>query len=574
MTVLGYGQLLLMFVVTVFGLGWPIARRLLEDPLERLCAAAVAGLSCCFAFAFVLYAAGLSLQLFGLAPLAGALALALEHRSVRALWSAPEARTALWAWAALALATQALLATVRSYSGGAWGGDWLEHHQRALFFREHWALDFNFIGDYLLPARPPLVNVVTAGFHAVGDSSFATGQVVSALWSSLVFLPAALLCRMAGGGARTLLGLAALLALNPSFLQNTTFAWTKLPAAFFVLAGAHFLLSAIDRPETRARFAVATLALTAGVLAHYSAGPFCLVLVAWWLFARLRRREFAVLGREAAVGLAVAPPLLALWFGWSLRHYGVAGTFLSNSTAIEFGPTGGLAQAAKVAGNVWATLVPHPLRNVDPRIIAFGSGAERFRHQVFMIYQVNLFGLLGSAGAAVLAVAAWRGRAAWRAGPPAVRPAAVIPGVAAAVILGVAVHGAPDAWGLAHICLQPVAIAGLAVLAARLPGLGRAIALVVVVALTWDLTVGIGLHYWLQAKPPHPDWSSVRDLTQLLVVHGTAALNAGLKAATGVRFLRDCLPAPVAPCLALASIAAAVLAARSSRALTPPPSPS
>ena len=34
--------------------------------------------------------------------------------------------------------------------------------------------------------------------------------------------------------------------------------------------------------------------------------------------------------------------------------------------------------------------------------------------------------------------------------------------ISGAILLGVAVHGARDTWGLAHICLQAVVVLGLA----------------------------------------------------------------------------------------------------------------
>jgi hypothetical protein len=55
-----------------------------------------------------------------------------------------------------------LLSLVRHYSGGAWAGDWIEHYERTLFFLDHRPKDTVSIGAYLLPARPPLMNLVAA----------------------------------------------------------------------------------------------------------------------------------------------------------------------------------------------------------------------------------------------------------------------------------------------------------------------------------------------------------------------------------------------------------------------------
>jgi hypothetical protein len=93
---------------------------------------------------------------------------------------------------------------------------------------------------------------------------------------------------------------------------------------------------------------------------------------------------------------------------------------------------------------------------------------------------------------------------------------------------------------------------------------GTPVVLLFGVALAWDATVGVGLHYWLQARVPDPAWLGSRDLAALLQFEGPAAFNAGLKQVTGLRFLRDCLPSHVAPALVLVAVLAAVCAWRSS----------
>src|SRR5262249_59914048 len=60
-------------------------------------------------------------------------------------------------------------------------------------------------------------------------------QLAMTFFSSLTFLPAALLARRFGGCRGAVTALALLFMVNPMFLENATFAWTKLPAAFFVL---------------------------------------------------------------------------------------------------------------------------------------------------------------------------------------------------------------------------------------------------------------------------------------------------------------------------------------------------
>src|SRR5262249_47648714 len=55
----------------------------------------------------------------------------------------------LFGWTLLALAI------IRVYNGARWGGDWLEHFQRTLFFLHHFPVNTEIFGPYNLPARPP-----------------------------------------------------------------------------------------------------------------------------------------------------------------------------------------------------------------------------------------------------------------------------------------------------------------------------------------------------------------------------------------------------------------------------------
>ncbi len=547
MSLANYLLLLVCFGCTVFGFGLPLALRLTEDALEQVTAAAMIGLVASFVLAFGIYAAGLSWWWFTLAPAAGLIGLSSQAGAIRNIWSNPNARQSLIGWLLVAAWTQALTATIRSYSGGAWGCDWLEHHQRALFFHDHWSLNFNFVGDYLLPARPPLANVVTAGFQALTQNVFACGQAVLALWSSLVFFPLALFFRRLGGGANHLPILALLLMLNPSFTQNSTYAWTKLPAAFFVLVGAHFLLDALDRPASRTPFVLAATALTAALLTHYSAGPYCIVLAGWWLLWRLQAKAFRVLGVEALAGLLVVTPLLGLWFGWALLHYGPAGTFLSNSTVMASDTHGWGPQLVKIAANLRDTLVPHPLRAVNYALIDQPTRIGWFRDYFFLINQVNLPALLGTGGLIALACSYFNRQSRDPKNQPvATRSTWVLSALALTIILGVAAAGARDEWGLAHICLQPISLLGLTCLAARIDRIGRVGGVILGLGLIWDAVVNIGLHYALQSRDPDRAWLAVRPM-QAAIQYGVSGLNASLKHVTGTSFLRDSLPSLAVP---------------------------
>src|SRR5690606_12025730 len=153
----------------------------------------------------------------------------------------PVVRSLLFAQGAVTLACLAWLGLVGSYSGGGWSGDWLEHWERSRFFIQHWFLETRFIGMYTLPARPPLANVLVGLCLALTRVDFALFQFFSTALASLAFLPLAVLA-WRWGGRQSVFVAAALVMMNPLFVQNATFPWTKLPAAFFVLAAVAFTL--------------------------------------------------------------------------------------------------------------------------------------------------------------------------------------------------------------------------------------------------------------------------------------------------------------------------------------------
>ena len=130
---------------------------------------------------------------------------------------------------------------------------------------------------------------------------------------------------------------ALLFMLNPSVLENSTYAWTKLITVFFVLTGVYFFLPALAAGSRR-RLAAAFVFLAAGLLAHYSAGPYAVAIVTayfWWRRSHWWRRAFWT---ETAICALPAALLLATWFVWSLREFGAAGTFLTNA-AVTQAPT-------------------------------------------------------------------------------------------------------------------------------------------------------------------------------------------------------------------------------------------
>ncbi len=224
--------LILGAALCVLGLGWPLAARLALEPGEKLLAAVVLSLLAVFVTAWAVYTAALPLAALWLLPAAAALGLTLSVRSVAAALSDSAVRELLAAQAFVTAWSVFCLAFVVTYSGGGWTADWFEHWERARFFVERRPLDTLFIDHAVLTARPPLANLLVAAGLGLTRVDFARYQLFSTLLASLAFLPAAVLAQRWGGPRAPRL-LAVLFCVNPLFVQNATFAWTKLPAACF-----------------------------------------------------------------------------------------------------------------------------------------------------------------------------------------------------------------------------------------------------------------------------------------------------------------------------------------------------
>ncbi|MBI5771648.1 MAG: glycosyltransferase family 39 protein [Verrucomicrobia bacterium] len=483
---------LLLVAGVVLGLGAPFVARLVLTPAEKLVAGVALSLLGTFLLSWTLYVSDLPNGGPWLLPVLGAAGLVLGRTTLREWWQDADARALLLGQALVTGWCLGWMATIASYSGGGWAGDWFEHWERARFFLERWPLDHKFVAAYGLGARPPLVNVVTGAFLHATRVDYAHYQLMTALLSTLAFLPAALLARR-WGGPRAIAVLAVLVMVNPLFVQNSTFAWTKLPTAFFVLAALAFFLRARDADAPPAAAPLFGASLAAGVLAHYSAGPYAVALAGAWLALCWARRREAPWWRATAFATLAGFAVLALWFGWALTRLGPHATFLSN-TSVTTSDARPLHQLVTIGLNLRDTLVPHFLRPLDQSLLTQRSLWGAWRDWLFQSYQLNLLLAFGSVAWLPLACILWqRGRAAPRASRLFWGWFSLV-----VVVLGVATHGARDHWGLAHICLQAFVLLGLAVLAARWPELSRPWKLAAIAGAITDVALGIILHFGVQ----------------------------------------------------------------------------
>ncbi len=558
-------QCLLVFAGTGFGLGWPVGQRLPLAAAEKIVASVVLSLLVAFAGAWLVYVWALPVAALWLMPALGAIGIGAGAHALAEAWRDTDARAVMVGQLIVTAWCIGWLATIANYTGGGWTGDWFEHWERARFFLERQPLDQKFLGHDTLTARPPLANVLTAAWLALTRADFAHYQFFSTLFASLVFLPAALLARRFGRDARAIAVCAALFVVNPLLVQNATFAWTKLPAALFVLAGFYFFLRAQDRGAPLALALLCAASLGSGLLAHYSAGPYVVMLAGGWSALGWRRRHERDWQRATLLAAGTGAVVLALWFGWAFAIYGWHATFFSNSsvTAAEVYPGN---QLTKIGLNLRDTLVPHFLRSHDGSLIVQLSRWGRWSDWFFQSYQLNLPLACGSvAWLAILRElfrvrrgASRRDRFFW---------GAFIVGV---IGLGVAAHGARDTWGLAHICLQALVLLGLAFLAARWSSLGRAWQFAVVGGGAFDLAAGIVLHAGVQSYA-FDRWFAAGGISDATLHSYTEAsfMNLAAKIRHQLAFFADALAAPLPLVLAVLTTILAIAMARARRVRSP-----
>ena len=531
---------LLLFLLIAFGIGWLPAARFPFAPAENIVAAAALALLGTFLIAWLIFVAALPAVALWILPALGAAGFLIRWRALAEAWRDADGRAVIIGQLIVSVWCVGWLGTVASYSGGGWTSDWFEHWQRASFFLEHRPLDEKFIGIYSLPARPPLANIVTGALLAVTRLDFAHYQLFSTLLASLAFLPAALLARRFGRGSGAIAVCAVALMVSPLFVENATFAWTKLPAAFFALVALYFFLRAQEPGAPLAAAALFAVSLSAGLLAHYSIGPYAVMLAAGWWWLGWRRLDSTDWQRATGCAVLMTAIVLATWFGWSLHAYGARETFLSNSS-VTAGAAHPGSQLGKITGNLRDTLVPHFLRPLDQSLIEQQSPWGKWRDWFFQTYQLNLIFACGSVAWLVIVRELVRTR---RGTAPRLRRFWIGFGVGV-VLLGIATHGARDEWGLTHICLQAFVLLALAFLAARWSELGRGWRIALLVGAAVDFICGIALQFGVESyafdrwfAPGRPAAITFRSYTE------PAFMNLAAKIKHKLVFFSDALAVP------------------------------
>lgn len=522
------------FYAVVFGLGLPWTCRSSDAPLEKLTKAAVSGIGQLYLCSWIIYTAGLPIYAYTLLPLAAAIGWGIRLRSISNLFAGSDAREVVVNLLLLAGWSLAWLATIHSYSGGEWAGDWLEHFQRSLFYLEHQPLDTKFYYHWTLTARPPLVNIVVADFMALFGKEFAVAQVVTTCFGVLILLPATLILDRFRNGTVYRCALLVLMMFNPLIVQNATFAWTKLPCTFFILAA---LVWFVPRsPEFRTdRWAA--IAIAFAILAHYSAAPYAVALFVVAGLNWIWQPPYQGYRRHISIDVLFAAIILLTWFGWATFHFGLANTLFDNST---FQTDAGKSISYRLWLRIhaaWVTLVPHVLRPAEYSRIAQSIPLGYWRDYLFNIYQTTLPGAIGLGGLTILLAAPHRALAG-NLGQTALRYWLWI--AVAGFLLSVATVSWPDRWGIVHIGMSPLVLLALVWCAAALPDLRWKALWWASAALLCDAVLGIVLHFWIQATTRVDQGEMLRFLQEKEVAHSAGVMrNAILKLVFKTQFVAD-----------------------------------
>jgi len=480
-----------LLIVCCFAPGFFFVRRLHWNPMEKLCGSV--GLSLILLYlatwGFYWFAPSVEVTAFyGLSVICTALAI-LCVKDIFRLVRSFRVRHALFGFGFLWLWTFVILSMIRSYSGAGWGLDWLEHYQRALFFLYHFPVNTPIVSNYAVSSRPPMMNMLATFFLAQTGGRFESFEVVFDFLNLLVFLPCCLIMpALCGPRKLRVLALTALFALNPYVIEAATYTWTKSLPAFFVVLAFWFYLAGW-RKNDLGRMIAAFVALSAGLLVHYSAGPYCAFIGLHYMFCVFWKRERK--WREFAIIAVACSLLLFTWFSWSIATYGAHDTFASNST-IQSSQIYPGSNLHKMVANIYDTIVPRIVR--DRSAVHAWDQPYRpavIRDNAFIFYQTNVIfemGLIGGPLALWLLYGAFRrshGRASERHFWMATIPFCII--------LGIAVVGERDYWGVAHYTLYTLVALGITLLAGSLP-LPRWAGIALFFGCIVDFTFGIFLH--------------------------------------------------------------------------------
>lgn len=505
------GYLFLAMVVCSVGLGIGIARRIVRKP--RLILPIAIGLSgiVLYLAAWVIFVSHISWQWSYAVTGLAVLGLILDRRELRRIFLNASARGMLLAWLVLELWVVLLELYIRHWA--IWVNDWLEHYDRAKFFLQHWYAYSVVQGNYLITARPPMMNVIESLFMAQTGPGYEFFQVVSAFFNVTLFIAVAALAAE-WTGKKVALATAALLALNPWFIQNSTYTWTKLYCAFYVVLGVWLYWRSfrpqINQKSSRRLRSLSLVMLAGGCVVHYSAAIYAVFLAVHDLIHG--RGQF----KRIFATWFVCAALMATWFGWAWVVYGftnMAGTNTTVTDAKKYPPRELIENFEQ---NAVYSLVPREIW--QPNFATIGLMSQhntlsQVSDAIFMIYEPALLLAWGLGGAFAMGWSLWKwGKYIYTnifARPPRdprIRPHRLRSSFWIAFLLWGYIAGllsdtsqVPYYGGVAHILFQPIVWIGMAWLISALlcapSWLARVWAAGLVIDAAWLL-----LHIGLQGR--------------------------------------------------------------------------
>ena len=472
------------------GPGLLAIRSLRLQPLARICFAIVLSMLAIYVAESIIFLCHLPIWSHYIVVSFGTAAFFVAFREVQRLWHWA-LRTSLWKIPAIfGLWILIMGIIMRNYFGGNWSHDWFSHYLTSKFFLYNLPIDAPGL-MLAIPGRPPLINMLNCCFLGVIGDTFAIFQAISFAYSFILLLPLILIARYFHGSWHALIVMLSVIALQPMAISNCLYTWTRVPSTFILLVAVWAYLRARSAAD-RKYWYISWICFGVAMLAHYSAGPYALVLgaLALWEF---RYGKCWLFARDILAAPIISGTILATWIVMSIYIFGATATVTDNSSiqlAKRYTPQENIL---KVLLNIRDTLIPP---HFDPflwvRITDQGLGLGRIRDAFFTLYQHNLifaFGILGGPLLIWLLICAWRRQAKdrqfWLVFAFTVS------------LLGIAVVGERGILGKAHLCLQPLILMGATWMACHYPDLGEIPRAVLRGGLLIDAFFGILIHVYI-----------------------------------------------------------------------------
>lgn len=495
----GFFGLLSLLLVSTVGPGFAVIRRFGWAPLETLCGSVSLSLVLLYIASFLIYGLHLPAASYFAVTAVCVLLSSISAPGLLLLFRERKVHRASAGFAVLFFQGLVTCALIRDYSGGICAFDWLEHYERSLYFLRV-PTQYAFLGAYHLAARPPFMNLLGTYFLAQAGTGFPVFQIIFLFLNLLTFFPLCLMAREFAGETRfSMTLLVGFLLTNPPFWWNQTWTWTKELTCFYVIFAIWLYFSGWRRNDS-IRIAGAFLAISAGLLVHYSAAPYALFLLLHYVLFTFPRLEHK--WRKASLTALLSAALLATWFVPSLVKFGARDTLASNTTATSFGRFSVWQGAEKTALNFITSVAPYPLVTSKRRLdtyLAQPSSAGYVRDAFMCLYDGNAIFSMGLIGGPLVLYLLLRGA---KDSPGRDRSLKTFwwGFIAFCIVVGIAVNPDPSWVGVWNICGQPMTLLGIAFLSSKFQQLPLRLRWLGLVGCGIDFAVGIFLHFVLENR--------------------------------------------------------------------------